>query len=142
MCRVLVLALTAGLLGCTGDRAARPVSWMERLRAFQTDDKEVVQVDVALVEVPASDRFFQGDLWQFVDEQVVPLEKKAQLEENGFRVGQVGAKPPQELLELLTQNRTCPAPRRCELRAGKAGRPLELGPPREKTSFRLYLEEQ
>src|SRR5438874_739830 len=25
MCRVLVLALTAGLLGCTGDRAARPL---------------------------------------------------------------------------------------------------------------------
>ena len=131
MCRVLVLALTAGLLGCIGDRAARPVSWMERLRPFQTDDKEVVQVDVALVEVPASDRFFQGELWQFVDEQVVPLEKKAQLEDNGFRVGQVGSKPPQELLELITQKRTCPAPRRFELHAGRGTRDSGSGRPRE-----------
>src|SRR5436305_1342775 len=142
MCRVLVLALTAGLLGVAGERTGRPVSWTERLRPFQADDKDVVQIDVALVEVSAGDRFLNGELWQFVDEQVVPLEKKAQLEENGFRVGQVGSKPPQELLELLTQNRTCPAPRRCELRAGKAGRPLELGPPRAKTSFRLYQGEQ
>src|SRR3954447_8347940 len=106
MCRVLVLALTAGLLGCIGQRAGRPVSWMERLRPFQAADKDVVQGDVALVEIPAPARFLNDQTWQFVHEPVVPLEKKAQREDNRSRVGQLGAKPPQELLELLTQKRT------------------------------------
>jgi hypothetical protein len=137
-CRVLVLALTAGMLGCSGERAAHPVSWMERLRPFQSaGEQDVVQMDVALIEVPAGDRFLNSELWQFVDEQVVPLETKAVLEDNGFRVGEVGAKPPQELLELLTQKRTNPSPHRLALRAGKEGRPLELGPLRARVVFRL-----
>jgi hypothetical protein len=102
----------------------------------------MVQLDVAVVEVPAGDSFVNSDLWSFVDEQVVPLEKKALLEDNGLRIGQVGSTPPAGLLELLTQKRSCPGPRRVSLPPGKAGRPLDLGPPRERCLFYLRQDDQ
>src|SRR5436190_18692161 len=120
-CRALVLALTLGALsGCTGDTATTSASWLQKLRPYQgISGPEAVHLDVALVNIPLADSARYRSLWTFVDEQAVALEKQSVLEGNGFRVGQASANAPAELLELLTEPRSCPDPRRIQMHAGK-----------------------
>jgi hypothetical protein len=127
--RTLMWGILAGLLaGCTGDKLVRTTSLLDRIRPFQgaaADD--VLQLDVALLECPVGNAYINQDLWLQVDEQVVPLERKAVLEENGFRLGQVGGIPPAGLQSLLTSEKHCLNPRRQFLHAGKPTL-LGLGP--------------
>src|SRR5262249_46792225 len=139
-----LLALAAGApAGCAADRPAPAASWLQRFRPFQgAAEGDAVGMDVALVEVPVGDPFLNGGLWTFVDESAVPLEQKGVLEGKGFRAGRVGAAPSAELLDLLTAERPCPAPRRLEMHSGKAEKPLELGPPRQECRFELRRGER
>jgi hypothetical protein len=103
-------------------------------------------MEVALLEVAAGDQSLGNGLWTFVDESTVPLEKKDVLEGNGFRVGQVSKTPPAELLDLLTSPRSNPSPRHVLVHSGKtgkdrAGKPLELGPPRQKSRFQVRQDQ-
>ena len=136
--RVLLLALTAATLaGCAGDGPLTSVSWLRRPRSFQPADSEAVQMEVALVEVSAGDRFVNTGLWTFVDEQIIAPEKKEVLENSGFRVGQAGVALPDELRELLESERSCPSARRITLHSGGPGKLLELGPPLARCRFEL-----
>jgi hypothetical protein len=74
-------------------------------------------METALVEAPVGDRFINADLWDLADEQVVPLDKKAALEDNGFRVGQLGGIVPPPLQALLQSDRSCVNPRRLQIHA-------------------------
>jgi hypothetical protein len=104
-------------------------AWLDRLRGSSgPTGSDVVQIDVALIERPAGDAYLNGELWQFVDEQVVALERKAVLADNGFRIGQVGGITPAGLQELLTSERSCANPRRLRLHAEKPTT-LYLGSP-------------
>lgn len=144
-CRVLLLALTAGALaGCATDKPLSSTSWRQRFQPFQAADSDcdTVRMELALLEVPVGDRSVNGSLWTFIDEQVIALEKKDTLESNGFRIGLAGATPPDELRELIESERTCPGARRIEMHAGKEGKLLELGPPRERCRFDLPQGEQ
>lgn len=138
-CRALVLALTLGALsGCTGDTAGTTASWLQKRRPYQgISGPEAVHLDVALLNIPLADAARYRALWTFVDEQAVPLEKQAVLEDNGFRVGQASAAPPAELRELLTEPRSCPDPRRIQMHAGKDERCIDLGPALQKVSFQI-----
>lgn len=119
-------ALAPGLLcvllaGCLSHETAHKAAWLERLRPFQGPDvADVVVMDVALLERPVGDHYLNADLWDLADEQVVPLEQKSLLEENGFRVGQVGGITPPGLQALLTSERSCVNPRRIQTHAGNA----------------------
>lgn len=132
---VLLTALLTGLLsGCAWQE--KRSSWMPRLRPFRgVEGEDVVQMDVALLEARIGDNYINGSLWELADEQILPLEKKSILEQNGFRIGQVGSSPPSELLMLLTSPRSCANPRRIQLRAGKKAPPLVLGPKRTTSRF-------
>src|SRR5262245_4555291 len=137
-CRVVTFVLAvATLSGCLGsDSPGR--KWIAGWRPFQgVSGPDVVQMDVALLEVPVGDRFANDELWGFADELLVSLETKARLDENGFRVGQVSAAPPAALQELLTSPRSSPNPRRVQLHAGKVSPPQALGPVRERLEFEL-----
>ena len=127
--RALLLGLLAGLLtGCATVQPVTSVSWLNRLRMFQgPTGPDVVQMDVALVERPLGDSYINDDLWVDVDEHVVPLECKALLEQNGFRVGQIGGITPAGLQSLLTSGRCCANPRRLVLRADNSAT-LVIGP--------------
>jgi hypothetical protein len=69
----------------------------------------------------------------------VDLERKSLLEDNGFRVGQVGGITPEGLQSLLTSDRSCANPRRIQLHAGKPAR-LVLGPTAAQCSFQMVRD--
>jgi hypothetical protein len=144
MWRVVAVALMLGSIGgCLGDRGPASLSLLRRFRkTAEPSGPETVQLDVALVQIPLGDAAHYHDLWTFLDEQAVPLEKKAQLEENGYRIGRVGATPPRELIELVTERRSNPDPRRIQMAVGKGEKTIDLGPPLEKAVFHLRQAEK
>jgi hypothetical protein len=139
--QALMLGLLTGLfLGCASDRPARPISWLDRWRPFRGPAAaDVIEVRVALVERPPDDPFLNEELWSFADEQIIPLERKAALEENGFRVGQVGGNTPAGLLTLLTSARSNVNPRCLYVHSGQPV-PVALGPIAPSCSFRLQQD--
>jgi hypothetical protein len=136
----LVLVLFAGWLpGCVTGRPS-PDSLAEHARPFQgVTGSDVVLLEVALLERPLGDAVIDRALWDLADEQVVTPERKAVLEDNGFRVGQVGGIPPTELQELLTTERSNPAPRRNWIHADNPTT-LPLGPRLPQCRFELAQE--
>jgi hypothetical protein len=136
MSRWLWLPLLASLaVGCVGSsEAVRNTSWLQPFRpATGPAGTDVVHMDVALVELPVGDRFLNKDLWTLADEQVIALDRKAVLEDNGLKVGHLGV-PPARLQGLLTSDRTCINPRRISLRSGNSYE-LMLGPPHAQLRF-------
>ena len=91
----VVLALNS-LGGCA--RVDRPSTSL--LRAPQLGP-ESVAFELTSVRVPAGDPTANGAIWAQVDEQQVPANVRRLLNDNGFRVGIVGAQLPVELERLL-----------------------------------------
>ena len=75
------------------------------------EDSQVVKLDVAVLERPVGDAFLNHELWQHTDEMIVSLDRKAAVEDNGYRVGQIVGMTPSKLQELLTSPRCCLNPR-------------------------------
>jgi hypothetical protein len=73
------------------------------------------------------------------DEQVVPLERKAVLQTNGFQVGQLSGLIPQEFQDLLRSERSCANPRLCIFHAGDA-KTVVLGPTMPSCAFQVERE--
>jgi hypothetical protein len=134
----LVIALLAALLaGCADTSTAHSTAWLSRFHwGGGPQGSDVVQLDVALLERPVGDIYLNQGLWALADEQVVPLESKAVLEDNGFRIGQIGGITPGELQSLLTSERSCIDPRRLQLHAGKPTQ-VVLGPTAPLCEFRI-----
>jgi hypothetical protein len=133
----LVLALLAALLaGCADTKAEHSTAWLNRFHWNGPQGSDVVQIDVALLERPVGDTYINKGLWAFADEQVVALELKAVLEDNGFRIGQIGGITPSELQALLTSERSCINPRRIQMHAGKSTQ-VVLGPTAATCEFRI-----
>jgi hypothetical protein len=136
--RVLASGLfTLLLLGCATGEPAQRASWLERLYPFKgAAGADVVLMDFALIERPIGDPFINNELWLLVDEQAIPFERKAVLEENGFRVGQIGGTTPAGLQTLLTSEKTNGNGRRLFIHNGKPAS-LVLGPVRSNCSYRI-----
>lgn len=127
-CALLFGLLTLMLGGCVTPQPLQLTSAKEFANPLTgPTGPDVLIMDVALIERPIGDRYLNRDLWTAADEQVIAQEHKGLLEDNGFRVGQVGGLIPPELLSLLTSERSCANPRRMQLRAGKPTS-LVLGP--------------
>jgi hypothetical protein len=139
--RALIWVLLAGLLvGCASGAPERSTSWLGRFRSFQLPaGPDVIQMEVVLLERPIGDPYINQEVWQLADEQIVPLERKALLGENGLRVGQLGGQMPVGLLSLLTSERSCVNPRRHYIHAGKP-RLFALGPACALCQFQTQLE--
>jgi hypothetical protein len=120
--QALVLGLLTGLwAGCANEQPLRSTSWLDRWRPFHGSAAlDVIEVHLSLVERPPEDPFLNQELWALADEQIIPLERKAALEANGFRVGQLGGNTPAGLLTLLTSERSNVNPRRFFLHAGQS----------------------
>jgi hypothetical protein len=125
---LLCVFLIAQLVGCTDPPTVNPHSLFDRFRPLQTPaGPDVVEMQVALIERPLYDSFLVHDLWAEVDEQILSLPQKLALDENGFRVGQVGGFAPTGLQKLLVSERSNANPRRIYVHAGNPAS-LTLGP--------------
>jgi hypothetical protein len=141
--QAVVLGLLAGLLaGCATGQPATHTAWLNRLRPFHGPaGPDILQMDVALLEREVGDPTIDHDVWAVVDEQVVSPERRALLEDNGFRVGQIGGMPPAALQKLLTSERSCINPRRLQLHADNATT-LVVGPCAGTCRFQLQQDGQ
>lgn len=139
--RGLAVMLMAGLLvGCSANETVRSTSWLSRLRPLQGPPAaNAVLVEVALIERPVGDPYLNRQLWELADEQSVPLERKAIIQDNGFRVGLIGGMPPAELQALLTSERSCANPRRIQRLSGDPTT-LLLGLTRPRCQFKLQQD--
>jgi hypothetical protein len=103
-------------------------------------NRDVVVMHIALIERPLGDAFINQDLWRHTDQFVVDLERRALLEENGLRVGQVVGVPPAELQGLLTSQRWCAARHRA-LPAGQT-HAQPVGPVHPHSEYDVFLGQQ
>jgi hypothetical protein len=137
-------ALLLGLLsvlpsGCFTGEKVHKTAWLDRMPFVQKGPQgaDLVVMYVALLEVPLGDRYVNRELWDQVDEQVIALERKPILEENGWRVAQMGGIIPSRLQAMLTSDRTCSNPRRLLLHAGDTTT-FQLGPELPACRFELH----
>src|SRR5437899_77316 len=103
----LVPIILSTLSGCLWTEQTEPSAWMKRL-GKQTISPDYAVIRVALIEQPIGADFLSDRLWQRVDELV---DDHDQLDENGFRVGQLVGTPPSELQQLLLSKRSCADPK-------------------------------
>src|ERR1700691_3698612 len=102
---LLLGLLASALIGCASTEQTHKGNWLDKLlRPGGPTGPDVVQMDVALIERPLGDAYLNKDLWLAADEQVVSLDNKAILQDNGFRIGQVGGLTPAGLQALLTSD--------------------------------------
>jgi hypothetical protein len=128
--RVLLLLFAAGLLtGCAVEGSSRAVSFLPSSRGFQgPKGLDVVQMNVAVLEVAVGDPYINEQLWGLADEQELTRDQKSAIHENGFRIGQIRGITPPGLQALLTSERYNPNPRYQQVRAGLPCI-IDLGPP-------------
>jgi hypothetical protein len=138
-----VVALVCGVLGgCATARVEPMAPHFAAAGPFAgAAGADVVQMDVAVIERPYGDPFLNRGLWELADEQALSLERKTTLDENGFRVCQIGGMTPAGLQKLLTSPRTCADPRRVQVHAGQAV-PVPLGTAWKSCRFQLRLDDQ
>jgi hypothetical protein len=141
-CQAVVALVCAGLCGCATTKLEPTAPHFAAAGPFAgAAGADVVQMDVAVIERPYGDDFLNRGLWDFADEQAVGLERKPTLDENGFRVCQIGGMTPAGLQKLLTSPRSCTDPRRVQVHAGQAV-PVPLGAPWKHCRFRLHQDGQ
>ncbi len=139
---MVLLGLWAVLLsGCVTGGQALLTSALSPGQPFQgPNGPDVVQMETALLEGPVGDPFFNQDLWTLTDDQVVDLDRKALLQANGLRVGQVGGLTPARLQALLASDRSCVNPRLIQTHAEHSTR-LSVGPPLPVCRFQIHQDE-
>jgi hypothetical protein len=122
------------------DPPSHAINWIDALGAIQSAPApDLVVMDVALLEASPGDDFLTSGVWSRVDEQVVAVNHRPDLEDNGFRIGLLGGLLPAMLQERLSSRRNCPNPRRLQVHAGKEETIL-IGPPRSHSQFALRFD--
>lgn len=131
--------LAACLAGCLTGQSVQTTAFLDR---FRTGDgppaPDLIHMEVAILEVPPGDHYANQELWAQADDQVLPLDQKVLLEDNGFRVGQVGGMPPPGLQALLTSERSCSA-RHIQLHANHST-PVPIGEVHSTCQFTLISD--
>jgi hypothetical protein len=100
---------------------------------------DAIVLEVAVLELPLSDRAQLAAVWTAADEQIVPPTHKARLEDNGLRAGLIGGIPPSAFQNLLISERTNPSPHQWLKKSGDA-RVLPLGAPLAECRFDLATD--
>ena len=94
---------------------------------------------ICVVEEKLDNEFINHGLWTCTDQQVVGIERKALLEDNGFRIGQVVGSLPGKLQDLLNAERSCVKSEYQMLASGNK-RMVPLGPRLDQCQFNLHQD--
>ncbi len=113
----LILMLVAGCLPST-DPFVISMEKSESPLLKNIDETNLIRVDVAMLKLPMVERNLLESIWSMSDENAPGLEKKAILDQNGFKIVSFGKNPPSELLRLLSTEKYCPNPRRIHIQIG------------------------
>jgi hypothetical protein len=105
LARLLLIALLpAALAGCLHE-ADRP-RWFDQLPLLGgIPDGDTAAVEYVVVERPAGDEINRR-VWDRIDEQILPFEARALLEETGLRVGIASESAPGPLRKMIEDPRT------------------------------------
>lgn len=123
--------------GCVWTGDAPHSESLETLRPVTgPQGSDAVGLEVAVLEVSVGDRYANSGLWATLDEQVIPLDRKSLLDDNGFRVALISGMRPDRFDDLLKSPRTNPDPHWIQMRAGNT-KVLTLGPSRAVCQFRI-----
>lgn len=113
----LVLLMLAGCLP-SADSFVITEKKNENTLFKNIDESNSIRLDVAMVQIPMVEKNILESIWSLADNNAVGLEKKAVLEQNGFRITCFGKTPPSELLRLLGTEKYTPNPRRFHVKIG------------------------
>jgi hypothetical protein len=132
----LVSLLAAGCLATAPPRDGS--AWTGRLGPGPAPG--AVVIDFALLERSLGDPYLNQELWAHADQLVVGLEKRAALEANGLRVGQLVGMTPEKLHQLLKSERWCIRPHRRIVTTGQTSTEyFDPGPPLPHCDYDLCL---
>jgi hypothetical protein len=136
----LCALVTAGALsGCFGP-LVHSQHLVERFRTPTNAAKsDTVTLEIAVLAIPLTDRTGPAAIWTSADEQTVPADRKARLEDNGLRIGVIGGIPPAALLGYLTSDKTNPNPQQCIRKMGEA-KVVPFGGTLPECRFNLVLD--
>ena len=106
LARLALIALVpAGLAGCLHE-ADRP-TWMNRIPLLShTPEPGTAALKIVLIERPAGGEEINREVWQRIDELIVPFETRLVLEATGLRVGIASESTPGSLRKLIDDPRT------------------------------------
>ncbi len=82
------------------------------------DGRDVIALNIGIIEVSPGDPYINEELWKVVDESGHDLERKATLEENSLRAGTLGGQIPSEFQKLLVSSKSCVFHRLIQTRFG------------------------
>jgi len=99
---VFCLFMLATAAGCAPllPSTARHVTARSPLRPA-TPSSDSVSLEIIFARLPELEAGWDERLWNWVDEQHIPIETRRQLTSNGFRAGVIGGNLPEELTEAL-----------------------------------------
>ena len=105
-CLALLPWIVCTLSGCLWTEQTERASFMKRLQN-KTITPDHALIEVALIERPLGDDYINETIWERTDEILADSERRAALEANGLRVGQIVGTLPGGFQQLLLSKRCC-----------------------------------
>jgi hypothetical protein len=133
-CLALMPIFVCMLAGCAQPEHVEPSNWVKQFKSRAIPPDHAL-IEIALIERPRGDEYINQHIWQHADELIVDLEKRAALDDNGLRVGQLVGTPPNGLQELITTPQWCRG--RCRRFAPNTTVPIDLDTVPALTAFDL-----
>src|SRR5262245_5185793 len=128
--------------GCLWSRPAATGGWLTSRKATAAPRGDnVVVLQVSVLEVPVGDGGPTRQLWAGIDEGAVLLDRRARLDDNGFRVAVAAGNASDSLTALLKSQRSNPRPFEHTTRAGTT-KTVPLGGARSVCAFEVRANGQ
>ena len=128
------------LCGCLLPEPGEQSSFMKRFQE-KTISPDHALIELAILERPIGDDYINCQVWKNADELLGDSDRRAALEENGFRIGQLVGPTPGDLQEKLLDKQVCSNPKGLIFPAGQA-MPIILGSMLPQSSFDLVMQKR